>query len=69
MLDNGALVYPSQGVLKVAWHWGRDCSVENDPTAETDCTPLYVSLPSTWISVDGNQISSPFFVGAPYWGL
>jgi hypothetical protein len=50
-------------VLKAAWHWGRACSVINDPLRETGCTPLYVGLPSTWGSVDSDQIFSPFFVG------
>ena len=35
-------------VLKAAWHWGRDCSVINDPLEEPGRTPLYVGLPSTW---------------------
>ena len=50
-------------VLKAAWHWGRDCSVLNDPHGETDCTPLYVGLPSTWGFVDGDLIFFPLFVG------
>jgi len=33
---------------KAAWHWGRDCSVINDPLGEPGRTPLYVGLPSTW---------------------
>jgi len=49
-------------VLKAAWHWGRDCSVINDPLGEPGRTPLYVGLPSTWGSVDGDQMFSPFFV-------
>jgi hypothetical protein len=43
-------------VLKAAWHWGSDCSVENDPFGEPGCTP------STWGFVDGDQILSPFFM-------
>jgi len=31
-------------MLKVAWHWGSDCSVINDPLGEPGCTPLYVGL-------------------------
>ena len=33
-------------VLKVAWCWGRDNSVVNDPLGEPGRTPLYVGLPS-----------------------
>jgi hypothetical protein len=47
--------------LKAAWHWGRDCSVINDPLGEPDCTPLYVGLLSMWGSVDGAQMFSLFF--------
>jgi hypothetical protein len=36
-------------VLKVAWHWGRDSSVVNDPLVEPGCTPLYVGLLSAWM--------------------
>jgi hypothetical protein len=50
-------------VLKAAWQWGSDCSVVNDPLGEPDRTLLYVDLPSTWGSVDGDQIFSLFFVG------
>jgi hypothetical protein len=50
-------------VLKAAWHWGRDCSVVNNLLGEPGCTPLYVGLPSTWGSMDGNLMFSPFFVG------
>ena len=50
-------------MLKAAWHWGRDCSVVKDPLGEPGHTPLYVSLPSTWGSVDGEQMFSPFFMG------
>ena len=57
-------------VLKAAWHWGRDCSVINIPRGEPGHTPLYVCLPSTWGSVDGDLMFPPFFRGrAPYWGL
>jgi hypothetical protein len=66
MLANGVLVYTNQSgryCAEAAWHWGRDCSVENDPIEEPGRTPLYVGLPSTWGSVDGDQIFSPFFVG------
>jgi hypothetical protein len=50
-------------VLKAAWHWGSNCSVINDPLGEPDRTQLYVGLPFTWGSVDGDQIFSPFFGG------
>jgi len=50
-------------VLKAAWHWGRNYSVVNDPLWEPGRTPLYVGLPSTWGSVYGDQMFSPFFVG------
>jgi len=50
-------------VLKVAWYWGSDSSVINDPPGEPGCTPLYVGLPTTWGSVNSDQILSPFFVG------
>jgi hypothetical protein len=50
-------------VLKAAWHWGTDCSVVNDPLREPGPTPLYVGLPSTWGSIDGDLIFSTFFVG------
>jgi len=50
-------------VLKAAWHWGRDCSVINDPFGEPARTRLYVDLLSIWGSVDGDEIFSPFFVG------
>jgi hypothetical protein len=50
-------------VLKAAWHWGADCSVVNDPHVEPGHTLLYVGLPPTWGSMDGDQMFSPFFVG------
>jgi len=50
-------------VLKAAQHWGTECSVINDPLGEPGRTPLHVVLPSTWGSVDGDQIFSPFFMG------
>jgi len=31
-------------VPKVAWHWGRNSSVVNDPLGKPDCAPLYVGL-------------------------
>jgi len=51
-------------VLKAAWYWGSDCSVVNDPLEEPGCTPLYVGLPSTWGSMDCDQMFSPFFLWA-----
>ena len=57
-------------VLKVVWHWGRVCSVVNDPLGESGCTPLYVGLLSAWGSMDGDHMLSPFFVGGLLkWGL
>ena len=50
-------------VLKDAWHWGSDGCVVNGPLGESCRTPLYVGLPSTWGSVDIDQMLSPFFVG------
>jgi len=50
-------------VLKAAWHWGRDCSVVNDPLGEPGHTSLHVDLLSTWGSMDSDQIFSLFFVG------
>jgi len=41
-------------VLRAAWHWGRDCSVLNNPLGESGYTPLYVGLPSMWGSVDSD---------------
>jgi hypothetical protein len=41
-------------VPRVAWHRGRDSSVVNDPLGAPGRTPLYVGLPSTWGSVDGD---------------
>jgi hypothetical protein len=40
--------------LKGAWHWGIYNSVINDPLGKPGCTPLYVGLPSTWGSVEGD---------------
>ena len=50
-------------VLKAAWHWARDCSVLKNPHGEPGPTPLYVGLPSTWGSVDGDLIFFFYFVG------
>ena len=47
-------------MLNAAWHWGRDCSVLNDLLGEPGRTPLYVGLPSTWSSVDGDQMFCRF---------
>jgi hypothetical protein len=63
ILANGAQAKVEGILVKAAWHWGRDSSVENDPLGEPGHTPLYVGLPSTWGSVDGDQIFSPLFVG------
>ena len=50
-------------MLKAAWHWGRDCFAMNNPLGEPGRNPLYVGLPSTWGSVDSEQMFSPFFMG------
>ena len=50
-------------MLKAAWHWGSDRSVANDPLGEPGHTPLYVGLLTIWVSLDGNQILSLFFMG------
>ena len=50
-------------VPKAAWHWGRYCIVLNDPLGEPGRTLLYVGFPSTWDSMDGDQMFSPFFIG------
>ena len=48
-------------VLKAAWHWGTDSSVVNDDLLGEPCrTLLYVGLPSTWGSMDGDQMLFPF---------
>ena len=47
-------------MLKAARHWGSDCSVINDPLGEPGHTSLYVGLPSSWGSVDGDQMFFPF---------
>ena len=49
-------------MLKAAWYWGSDCSVANNPLGEPGHTPLYVGLPTTWGSVDGDHILSLFFM-------
>jgi len=46
-------------VLRGAWHWGRDSRVVNNPTGEPGQTPLYVGLPSTWGSMDGDLMFFP----------
>jgi len=50
-------------VLKAAWHWGRECSILNDPLREPGRIPLYVGLPSKWSSVDSDQFFPLLFVG------
>ena len=44
---------------RAVWHWGRDCSVVNNPLGEQDHTPLYVGLLSVWGSMDGNLTFFP----------
>ena len=55
-------------MLKVAWHWGSDSSVVNDHLGERGCTPLCVSLPSTWGSVNGDHMFSPHIMGGLLFG-
>jgi len=50
-------------MLKAAWHWGSDSSIINNTLGEPGHTPLYVGLPSTWGSMDGDLMFSPHFVG------
>jgi len=52
-------------VLKAAWHWGRDCSVVNDPLEKPGRSPF---LPSACGSVEGDQMFSPSFVGGLFIG-
>ena len=52
-------------VLKAAWHWGSDGSVINDPFGEPGHTPLYVGLPSMWVSMDGDYVFHPFLGRTP----
>ena len=52
-------LWPTQAKLegiepKTAWHWGINKSVINDLLGEPGCIPLYVGLPSTWGSVEGD---------------
>ena len=57
-------------VLKVAWHWVRDCSVVYDPLGEPGHTPLYIGLPSAWGSLEGDRIFPPTFMSELLkWGL
>ena len=71
-LANGALVYISQGgrwCAKGCMHWGGDSSVVNDPLGEPGHTPLYVGLPSAWVSMDGDHMFFPICRRAHFWGL
>jgi len=54
-------------MLKAAWHWGSDSGVVNDHLEERGCTPLYVSLPSTWGY--GDHMFFPQIMGGLFWGL
>jgi hypothetical protein len=47
-------------VLKADWHWGRECSVINDPLGEAGSSPLYVGLPSAWGSKDSDLMFFPY---------
>jgi hypothetical protein len=56
-------------VLRVAWHWGSDITVVNDPLVEPGRTTFYVSLPFAWGSVDGDRMfTSQFTEGLLSWG-
>ena len=46
-------------VPRAAWHWGRDSSVINDLLEEPGHTPLYVSFPSAWGSMEGDRMFFP----------
>jgi len=39
-------------VLKSVWDWCSDSSGVRNPSGEPGRTPLYVDLPSAWVSVD-----------------
>jgi len=41
-------------VLKAVWYWGSDSS--DDPLGEAGRTPLCVSLPFAWGSVDDDSM-------------
>ena len=47
---------------KVAWNWGSDSSVINDPLGEPGHTPQHVGLPSAWVYLVGNRMFSQYFV-------
>jgi hypothetical protein len=55
-------------MLKTAWHWGTDSSVNNNPLWEQGSTPLYVGLLSVWDSVDGDLMFSLIFVEGSFFG-
>jgi hypothetical protein len=56
--------------LKDAWQWGSESTVVNNPLGKPGHTPLYVDLPATWSSMDGDCIFSPHFMeGLLKWGL
>ena len=65
MLDSRTQVKVEVTMLKAAWHWGRDCSVVNNPVGEPGHTQLYVGLLSPWGSMDGEQMFCPFGGKAP----
>jgi len=50
-------------VLEAAWHWGSDSNVVNDPLGESGRIQFYVGLASTWGSMDGDHMFSPYYVG------
>jgi hypothetical protein len=57
-------------MLKAAWHWGSDSSIDNDPVGEPGRTPLYVGLLSAWGgSMDGDLTFFPILEeGSFFWG-
>jgi hypothetical protein len=55
-------------MLEAAWYWGSDSSVINDPLEEQGHTPLYVGLPSTWGSVDGDLMFFPILEEGSFLG-
>ena len=59
------LAYRKGIVLKATWYWGSNSSVVNDPLGEAGRILLYVGLPTTRGSVDGDRMFFPFHGRAP----
>jgi hypothetical protein len=57
-------------VQKVAWHWGSNSSVINDPLGEAGHLPLYEGLLFVWGSM-GGAVPPPlcFVEELVNWGL